>query len=361
MVTMTSETRPRLDPQSDRVDATLPFVSIVMPCLNEERFIENCLASILATDYPADRFEVLVVDGMSDDRTRDLVGSIASREPRVRLVDNPARTTPLALNIGIDQAKGDVVMRMDAHAEYPVHYIRRLVEWQLQTGADNVGGTWETKPGADTPIARAIALALAHPLGVGNAWYRLGVAEPKFVDTVPFGCYRRDVFERIGRFDPELSRNQDDEFNLRLIRRGGRILLVPDVSSRYHARDSYGKLARMYYQYGYFKPLVARKLGAVLTLRQLVPSGALLLGAVLLAAAAWSVVAGMTAGAAFGLYLASVTWVAVGQGWAGGWRTVLALVMAFPVIHGSYAIGFIRGVVDFVIRRRRAGQPSLSR
>jgi glycosyltransferase involved in cell wall biosynthesis len=359
--TMTSEARPRLDQKSDRVDAALPFVSVVMPCRNEERFIEKCLASILATDYPADRFEVLVVDGMSDDRTRDLVRSIASREPRVQLVDNPARTTPFALNTGIDQAKGDVVMRMDAHAEYPSHYIRRLVEWQVRTGADNVGGTWETKPGADTPIARAIALALAHPLGVGNAWYRLGVTEPKFVDTVPFGCYRREVFERIGRFDPELSRNQDDEFNLRLIRRGGRILLVPDVSCRYHARDSYGKLARMYYQYGYFKPLVARKLGAVLTLRQLVPSGALLVGAALLAAAPWSSVARVGAAAAFGLYLAAVAWVAAGQGSAGGWRTKLGLVVAFPVIHGSYALGFLRGVLDFVIRRRRPDQPTLSR
>src|SRR6185503_16601724 len=101
-VTMTSEARPRLDQKSDRVDATLPFVSVVMPCRNEERFIEKCLASILATDYPGDRFEVLVVDGMSEDRTRDLVSLIASRDPRVRLVDNPARTTPLALNTGID-------------------------------------------------------------------------------------------------------------------------------------------------------------------------------------------------------------------------------------------------------------------
>ena len=354
--------RPTLASVNSGADGTvLPFVSIVIPCLNEERFIERCLESALVTDYPGDRFEILVVDGMSDDRTRAVVRTIAMRDKRVRLLDNPTRTTPAALNIGVDQARGDVLMRMDAHAEYPPHYVSRLVAWQIRTGVENVGCAWTTVPGADTPVARAIALALGHPLAVGNAWFRIGVLEPRLVDTVPFGCYRREVFTRIGRFDEELARNQDDEFNLRLIRHGGRVLLVPDVTCDYYARDSYAKLARMYYQYGYFKPLVARKVGGVLTVRQVVPSCALVMGVALLAGTPWLLAARVTAIVLFGVYLASILGVALHRGWARDWRTALALAVTFPVIHVSYAVGFLHGVLDFVVRRRRPVRPDLSR
>ena len=328
-----------------------PFVSVIVPCRNESRHIDECLESILANDYPANLVEVLVVDGASTDDTRERVARWAARHPGVRLLDNPRRIAPTALNIGIAAARGDVVMRMDAHTAYPPHYISRLVGWLCRSGADNVGGVCDTRAATDTPVARAIAAALAHPFGVGNSWFRIGTTVPRWVDTVPFGCFWRDLFDRVGGFDEELARNQDDEFNLRLTRRGGRILLVPDVVAVYYARGSIGSLARMYYQYGVFKPLVARKVGAVLTLRQLVPSMlviALAVGAIasLLAprlAALWLGVL-----AVYGAAVAIAALSVVGRtGPAAG----LASVIVFPTLHIAYGGGFLRGAVALLRRR----------
>ncbi|HEY9516645.1 MAG TPA: glycosyltransferase family 2 protein, partial [Gemmatimonadaceae bacterium] len=266
----------------------MPLVSVIIPCRNERDWIHACLTSLLRADYPSDRLEIVVVDGMSDDGTRDCIARLAAENPRIRMLDNPARITPSALNIAIANSRGDVILRADAHSRYPESYVPDLVRWLGDSGADNVGGVWITEPGGPGAMARAIAAAMSHPLGVGNAHFRIGTREPRWVDTVPFGCYRRDVFERIGLFDEDLIRNQDDELNVRLIRAGGRILLVPDVVCSYNARDSLAKLWRMYYQYGYFKPLVARKVGGVFTWRQLVPPAFVLALAVsLILAIAW--------------------------------------------------------------------------
>jgi GT2 family glycosyltransferase len=242
---------------------------------------------------------------------------------------------------------------MDAHAFYPPSYVPRLIAWQDRTGADNVGGVWVTLPGDESVMARAIATGLAHPFGVGNAYYRIGTSEPRWVDTVPFGCYRREIFSRIGDFDEELLRNQDDEFNMRLVTRGGRILLVPEIVSHYYARTSLGKLWRTYEQYGYFKPLVARKLGRILTIRQVVPVGFVtaLLGSAALAP--WSGVMRVLALGLGTAYAAAVAGHAVTLGRAEGFRTILALCLVFPVIHLSYALGWIRGIIDFLVLRRR--------
>jgi hypothetical protein len=197
---------------------------------------------------------------------------------------------------------------------------------------------------------------------VGNSYFRTGTRERREVDTVPFGCYRREIFDQIGMFDEELVRNQDDEFNFRLIARGGRVLLLPDVICRYFARRSFRQVARMYYQYGYFKPLVALKVGRVMTLRQLVPS---ILIATLLGAAALSPwVPG--AGAAFALI--STTYAAFVLACAGAaagsdLRCGLALAAVFPILHFSYGFGFIRGIYDHLLVRSlpKAGEISLSR
>ncbi|HEY3220366.1 MAG TPA: glycosyltransferase family 2 protein [Gemmatimonadales bacterium] len=331
-----------------------PRVSIVMPCRNEAAYIGPCLSSVLATDYPLDRVEVLVADGRSDDGTREIVERFAAHHPCVRVLDNPARITPTALNMAIRAATGDVIIRMDAHGIYPRDYVSRLVTALEETGADNVGGVVITLPADDTATARAIALAFAHPLGVGNAYFRIGVAGPRWVDTVPFGCFRRELFERVGMFDEELIRNQDDEFNLRVIGRGGRILLLPDVVSRYYARRSLGAVARMFYQYGYFKPLVARKAERIMT-RQLVPPlfvlslvATTVLG--LVVPAAWTVLAGI-AGAYVGLVLTGAA-LAVRKH---GVRCAAALASVFSIMHVCYGIGYLRGIVaHWSPLRRRA-------
>lgn len=333
----------------------MPLVSLVVPCRNEERHIGACLDSLLENGYPTDRMEILVVDGSSDDATRPLVAAAAWRHPCVRLLENPRRITPAALNIGLAQARGSVVMLIGAHSTYPRGYVRALVEELAASGADGVGGTCTTCAGADTALASAIAIALAHPFGVGNSWFRIGTREPRWVDTVPFGCYRRDVFDRIGGFDEELVRNQDDEFNLRLLRRGGRLLLVPAVASRYYARASLGQLARMYYQYGLYKPLVIRKVGAVMTVRQVVPAMFVAaLGGSLLAAAVLPQTRLLAAAIAL-LYAAAAAGAALGALPRHGVRPALALFAVFPVLHISYGAGFLVGALRLIgLSHRRA-------
>src|SRR3954468_6233100 len=250
----------------------LPRVSIIIPCRNEERYIAACLDSILASDYPAERVEILVADGQSNDGTRPILVRYAALHPKIVLLNNARGTTPAGLNVAIRAAAGEIVIRMDAHVLYPPDYIPRLVAALRESGADNVGGVLETVPADDTPTARAIAIGISHRFGVGNAHFRVGTRERREVDTVPFGCFRREGFARVGLFDEELIRNQDDEFNFRLITRGGRVLLLPNVHCRYFARRSLSQLAHMYYQYGYFKPLVARKVGRIMTVRQLIPA-----------------------------------------------------------------------------------------
>jgi len=200
---------------------------------------------------------------------------------------------------------------------------------------------------------------------VGNAYFRIGVKEPRWVDTVPFGCYRREVFDRIGLFDEELVRNQDDEFNLRLIRQGGRILLVPGITSCYYARDSLRKLWRMYYQYGYFKPLVARKVGGVLTIRQVIPAvfvlGLLVSGAF----APWTAYSGWAFCALVLAYVVADLGSSVCVGFQRGVRCALALCVVFPVLHLSYGLGYLKGALDFFIlgnkRRGDATRISITR
>ena len=259
----------------------------MVPCFNEANNIRSCLDSVVANDYPKDQLEVLVVDGQSNDGTREIILEFAKRHSWIRILDNVHRITPSAMNIGIQAAKGEILMRMDAHTEYPSNYISGLVVWLLKSKADNVGGTSIVRPANSGAKAQAIAYALSHPWGVGNSHFRIGASEPKWVDTVPFGCYWREVFDRIGYYNEALLRNQDDELNHRLIKLGGRILLVPEIVSFYTARESLSKLWTMFYQYGYFKPLAARAVGGVMTARQLIPSLFLLslvLGAFL---AAW--------------------------------------------------------------------------
>ncbi|HEX3158408.1 MAG TPA: glycosyltransferase family 2 protein [Gemmatimonadaceae bacterium] len=328
--------------------AAWPLVTVIVPCRNERRYIRDCVESILAGDYPADRLELLVADGMSDDGTREVLAELQSQDPRVRLLDNPRRITPCALNVALAHASGDVVVRMDAHNGYPPHYVRTLVGWLLRSGADNVGGAWRTCPAEERPEARAVAAVLSHPLGVGNARYRLGVSEPCWVDTVPFGCYRRDVFGRIGGFDEELVRNQDDELNHRLRRSGGRILLVPGAESRYYARESMSKLGRMFWQYGLYKPLVVRKVGAVCTLRQLAPPAfvlALLGGLVLAALGGLWTLPILALGAVYG---AATVGSAARSVRSLGWRAAALMPAAFAVAHLSYGAGFLVGAARLV-------------
>jgi glycosyltransferase involved in cell wall biosynthesis len=328
------------------------LVSIIIPCRNEEKFISKCIQSIMANTYPKNKMEILIIDGMSDDKTREIVKECTETYPCIRLLDNPMRSIPAALNIGIKNLKGQIVVRMDAHSTYEENYIANCVSYLLRYGADNVGGIWITVPGNDSLIARSIALVLSHRFGVGNADYRIGSQEMKYVDTVPFGCYKKEVFDRIGPYDEEMLRNEDDEFNNRLIKKGGKILLVPNIISYYHSRDSLKKLWRMGYQYGYFKPLVLIKAGQVSTFRQLVPpvfvAGLVLSGALSLMSKFFLVpflmilVSYLLANLAFSFGLAAKK----------GAAFFLSIPLCFATLHFSYGIGYSMGILKFIVFRR---------
>lgn len=214
------------------------LVSVIIPCYNEEEFIEECLLGIVNSVYPANKLEIIIADGMSTDNTRAIISKISSEYSFVRLVDNPVRFKPHALNVAIKEAKGNIIIRCDAHSIYPPDYIPKLVDYLIESGVDNVGGILHYTPREDTLIGHSIIHAMTHPFGCGDAKHRGGAEEPMLVDTVFGGCYRRDVFERIGLFDERLLRGQDREFNERLRRNGGRIKLFPDVECTYFSRSS---------------------------------------------------------------------------------------------------------------------------
>ena len=215
-----------------------PFVSVIIPCRNEAGYLGACLDSVLASDYP--RMEILIADGMSRDGTRELAARYAAQDARIRCLDNPRGITPAALNLALDRARGEVIVRVDAHAAIAPDYISRSVECLESSGADNVGGVMRTLTRGGGVFAEPIRIALSHWFGVGNSRFRTGAAKPCWVDTVFGGCWRREVFERVGKFNERLARGQDMEFNIRLKRAGGKILLDPAIESRYFARAAPG-------------------------------------------------------------------------------------------------------------------------
>ncbi len=215
-------------------------VSVIIPCRNEERFIGKCLDSLLEQDYSKEKLEVLVIDGMSEDRTREIVKNYSRKFPFIKILENPKKYTPFGLNIGIKEAKGEIIIRMDAHAGYDKNYISKCVENLEKYRADNVGGTMITLPAKNTIIAKAIAICLSHSFGAGGSYFRTGVKTAREVDTVFGGCYKREVFEKIGLFNENLIKAQDLEFNLRLKRAGGKIILAPDIVSYYYPKSDLG-------------------------------------------------------------------------------------------------------------------------
>ena len=324
-------------------------VSIICPVYNEERFMDRCIRSILEQDYPKDSLEVLFVDGRSTDRTREIIEKYMREHSYIRLLDNERQVVPYALNKGVEESTGEVVMRIDGHCTYPTNYVSELVRYLYELDADNVGGVWNTQPARDTAICQAIALASSHPFGVGGSMHKIGASEIMKTDTVPFGCYKREVFKKTGLFDTDLVRNQDDEFNGRLVNLGGKIFLIPQVIINYTARDTLCKMRHMYYQYGLYKPLVNKKLGAPATVRQFFPLLFLLglvVGGVLSLLVPWVAQ----------IYLAVLAiYLVIGMvvGCMAAIRThkpvmVLLMPWVFLNVHLSYGFGYLHGIIKLL-------------
>ncbi len=214
------------------------FVSIIISCRNEEKYIGKCLDSIIEQDFKKENLEVLVVDGASEDKTKEIVKSYTEKYPFIKVLENPKKYTPFGLNIGVKDARGEIIVRMDAHAGYEKDYISKSVKYLGESGADNIGGVIKTAPAENTISARAIALSISHFWGAGGSYFRTGSDRTREVDTVFGGCYKREVFEKIGLFNENLIRSQDIEFNKRLKKAGGKILLVPDIVAYYYSQST---------------------------------------------------------------------------------------------------------------------------
>jgi glycosyltransferase involved in cell wall biosynthesis len=337
-------------------------ITVIIPCRNEEQYIGQVLDSILLQNYDQKKIEVLVIDGSSDDKTREIVAGYSKNATNISVLDNPMRTVPYALNLGIRKAKGEVIVRMDAHSKYPNNYLSRLSSQLEVLGADNVGGKWNTLPAENTPICKAIAIASSHNFGIGNSLHKTGTSEITQTDTVPFGCFRRELFDKIGMFDIDLIRNQDDEFNARIIKNGGKIYLIPDVIIDYFARKDIRKMSKMFYQYGLFKPLVNKKLGAPATLRQFFPPlfvAGLILGLILCFVGRMFIFVYASVLASYmvlSLYFSLVEVMKYRNS-----KLVLLLPYLFFVIHTSYGWGYLMGIFRFLIFRNTKLNLTISR
>lgn len=247
-------------------------VSVIVPCYNEQATICQLLNAIHGQSYPLDEIEVLIADGLSTDRTRGEINDFQLSHPQleIRIIDNIRRVIPSGLNRAIESAKGKYILRLDAHSIPSHDYIKNCVNGLEEGKGDNVGGIWKIQPGASTWIAKAIAIAASHPLGAGDARYRIGGIAQE-VDTVPFGAFHKELINKIGMFDETLLTNEDYEFNMRIKQSGGRVWMDPSIYSIYFARSTLRDLSEQYWRYGYWKAQMLRKHPKTLRWRQILP------------------------------------------------------------------------------------------
>lgn len=339
-----------------------PEISIVMPCRDERRFVVRCLESIVSNDLGPHSAELLVVDGMSSDGTRSILDAFAARHTWIRVLDNPHRLTPHALNIALREARGRVIVRVDAHAVYAADYFRTLAEGLERYGAQNVGGIRRTAIIRDTPLACAICLSISEPFTAGNAHYRTSGDRVREVETVFGGCYPREVFERLGGFNEKMIRAQDREFNARLLRAGGRIVLDPATWCEYFPRTDLKSYARWMFRSAYALFAYHRHTDVfMLRTRNLVP---LALVATATAAVSAAVLAPrflwMPSGLLAVYLLASVVRaarVALRERSAPLWP---AAVLVYWATHFAYGLGSLAGLPGFLWGMARRARPAIS-
>jgi glycosyltransferase involved in cell wall biosynthesis len=323
-------------------------VSIICPIRNEEKYIGRCLDSLVRQTYDRSAIEILVVDGMSDDRTRDIVREYQSRFPNIRLLDNPRKIVPCALNIGIAAASGRYILRMDGHASAAPDYVEQCVTALDFYGVDCVGGPIVSVN--ESATGKAIALAMSSPFGVGNSRFRTSNKRECLVDTLAFPAFKRAVFSRCGLFDEELVRCQDDEFNFRLRKFGGKILLTPKIKSCYYPRASFRKLWNQYFGYGFWKVRVLQKNFWQMQPRHFVP-----------AAFVASLICGFSMSLLFPKLLPAMLFALVLYLLASGAAAAMVsrknrgispikILLSFYILHFSYGGGFLWGLIKFARR-----------
>jgi glycosyltransferase involved in cell wall biosynthesis len=326
-----------------------PTISIIIPCRNEEKFIDKCLKSVFSFDPVPGGIEVIVVDGMSDDGTRDILSKWMDHHPNLKVLDNTKRIVPAAMNIGIKAAEGDWIVRLDAHSEYPKDYLRLCLETGHKTGADNVGGVFKTLARDDSAQAMLVQALTTHRLGVGNANFRLNASEGP-ADTVPYGCYRREVFNRIGFYDERLVRNQDYEFNRRLIHKGRRIWLNPKIHVYYYNQGTILGLLRQAFLTAQWNTYMWYVAPYTFALRHLIPAFfvSTLIGSIILSH--FTIIGLMLFISILSLYAVFAFIASMQQsGRYVSWMAPLLLSLFF-VYHTIYGIGTLWGALRIILR-----------
>lgn len=324
----------------------IPFISIICPTYNEEKYIANCLEAIIQSDYPKEDMEILFVDGMSSDKTIDIILSYSKEHSYIKLLSNPHQTVPYAMNRGIEEAKGDVIIRIDAHAAYPTNYFSVLVHYLHELNADNVGVVCKTDVLHKNKKTLAIKEVLANKFGVGNSYFRIGTDKIMEVDTVPFGCYKKDVFERFGLYDTRLTRNQDIELNRRIVSGGGKIFLIPDIYCTYYARETWKAIMKNNFQNGKWNLLAVfyTKTFKTLSIRHFIP---LLFVLSLLLPALLAIIDLRfiyIAVASLFAYLLLIAYVSISLAIQKK-GNILYLLITFFALHLSYGIGSLIGII----------------
>jgi glycosyltransferase involved in cell wall biosynthesis len=320
-----------------------PLVSIVIPVRNEEDYLEGTLRSILLQDYSHERLEIVVADGQSEDRTREIVVNFQNDFSNLKLVDNPKKNTPSGLNHGIKAASGQIIIIVGGHCELAPSYVRLCVYYLSSNNIDCVGGILTNV--AEGKIGEAIAFAISSPFGAGNAAFRVGLSKPALVDTVPFGAYKRSVMETIGGFDEAMLGAEDDEFNYRLRKNGGRILLVPLIRSQYFTRSTFSNLRKQYFNYGLGKAKVLWKHPHQMALRQFVPPAfvaALITSAFL---AAFFSLGRFLLVSVISSYLLLNLGASILTASRRGWKYIFLFPPIYMLIHLSYGFGFLIGLL----------------
>lgn len=346
--------------QSGRLGVVLPplgaepFVSIVIPCYQEEEHIELVVRKAAKQQYPREKIEIFVVDGGSFDRTCEIVQALVAEDPRITLLHNPARLQAAAMNLAIVRSRGDVIVRMDAHADYDERYVVAAVSALRRTGALNVGGAVRLR--AKTPFQKALCVALESPLGVGGsgAW---NAKRAGFVESVWGGAFRRQTFELVGLYDAAAQTNEDAELCQRIIERGGRVYQCRHVVNHYYPRKSFAALFRQYFAYGGGRARTFCRHGRLLSPRPMVPFMALmtysmLAGVAVLEPKLVPFLSGVAA-----LYSAMVVLEAIRTSWKTDLRLVPRVTFIFPIMHFAHAIGFAVGLVRYAGRVAQEEEP----
>jgi glycosyltransferase involved in cell wall biosynthesis len=326
----------------------MPNVSIIIPILNEENYIEQCLLSVVNSTIDKESIEVLLVDGGSQDSTLRIVKTFCREYSYIRLLHNPKKIVPVAMNIGIKEAKGRYIIRLDAHADYPPEYFATLISWHQKIDADNIGTAICTEVKHPNPKTNAIKAVLSHPLGVGNSVFRTGTDSVKAVDTVPFGCYPREVFAKYGLYDERLVRNQDIELNKRIVQNGGKIYLIPDSKCTYYARETFTALAKNSFANGYWNILTAYYTGSMrsLSLRHFIPMFFVLSVCIPVLLMPLSVKFSFLSLLSLGSYLLLV--IITSLRLSNQARSFWALVGGFVTLHLAYGLGSLWGLLSLL-------------